>query len=139
MIKQIKFVSIPVADQNRALDFYTDKLGFTIIVRRETTLDRTARAESGDASGVVHAGRGRKTDRIVYEHVVCVRRHRQDICGAEEARRGIRRSATETTVGDLRNVQRQRGQPVCRFGAVEPGAAGTSKSELDGHYVPGIR
>ena len=31
MIKQIKFVSIPVADQGRALDFYTEKLGFTII------------------------------------------------------------------------------------------------------------
>jgi catechol 2,3-dioxygenase-like lactoylglutathione lyase family enzyme len=31
MIKQIKFVSIPVRDQNRALDFYTGKLGFTII------------------------------------------------------------------------------------------------------------
>ena len=31
MIKQIKFVGIPVADQNRALDFYTEKLGFTII------------------------------------------------------------------------------------------------------------
>ena len=31
MIRQIKFVSIPVADQNRALDFYTEKLGFTII------------------------------------------------------------------------------------------------------------
>ena len=31
MIKKIKFVSIPVADQNRALDFYTEKLGFTII------------------------------------------------------------------------------------------------------------
>ena len=31
MIKQIKFVSVPVRDQNRALDFYTDKLGFTII------------------------------------------------------------------------------------------------------------
>jgi predicted enzyme related to lactoylglutathione lyase len=31
MIKQIKFVSIPFADQNRALDFYTEKLGFTII------------------------------------------------------------------------------------------------------------
>jgi predicted enzyme related to lactoylglutathione lyase len=31
MIKQIKFVSIPVADQNRALDFYTEKLEFTII------------------------------------------------------------------------------------------------------------
>ncbi len=31
MITNIKFVSIPVRDQNRALDFYTDKLGFTII------------------------------------------------------------------------------------------------------------
>ena len=31
MITQIKFVTVPVADQNRALDFYTDKLGFTII------------------------------------------------------------------------------------------------------------
>lgn len=31
MIKQIKFVSIPTADQNRALDFYTEMLGFTII------------------------------------------------------------------------------------------------------------
>src|SRR5438477_13211197 len=31
MIKQIKFVSVPVADQDRALDFYTEKLRFTII------------------------------------------------------------------------------------------------------------
>ena len=31
MITHVKFVSIPVADQNRALDFYTEKLGFTII------------------------------------------------------------------------------------------------------------
>ncbi|MCX6956386.1 MAG: VOC family protein [Verrucomicrobia bacterium] len=31
MIRQIKFVSIPVRDQNRALDFYTGKLGFTIL------------------------------------------------------------------------------------------------------------
>jgi len=34
MIKQIKFVSVPVADQDRALDFYTEKLGFTIIELR---------------------------------------------------------------------------------------------------------
>jgi predicted enzyme related to lactoylglutathione lyase len=31
MIKRIKFISIPVHDQKRALAFYTDKLGFTII------------------------------------------------------------------------------------------------------------
>src|SRR5438034_8849508 len=31
MINQIKFVTITVRDQKRALDFYTEKLGFTII------------------------------------------------------------------------------------------------------------
>ena len=31
MITHIKFVSVPVRDQNRALDFYTEKLGFSII------------------------------------------------------------------------------------------------------------
>ncbi len=30
MITQLKFASIPVRDQNRALEFYTEKLGFTI-------------------------------------------------------------------------------------------------------------
>src|SRR5437868_14682484 len=31
MIKQIKLVTVSVQDQKRALDFYTEKLGFTII------------------------------------------------------------------------------------------------------------
>lgn len=31
MIKAVKFVSIPVRDQDTALDFYTAKLGFTIV------------------------------------------------------------------------------------------------------------
>ncbi|MBS0657651.1 MAG: VOC family protein [Verrucomicrobia bacterium] len=31
MITHLKFASIPVRDQNRALDFYTECLGFTII------------------------------------------------------------------------------------------------------------
>ena len=30
MITNIKFVSIPVSDQERALDFYTSKLGFSV-------------------------------------------------------------------------------------------------------------
>ena len=44
MIKQIKFVSVPVSDQNRALDFYTEQP-----TRREAALDRAASAEGGDA------------------------------------------------------------------------------------------
>jgi predicted enzyme related to lactoylglutathione lyase len=31
MIKRIKFLGIPVRDQDRALSFYTDKLGFRIL------------------------------------------------------------------------------------------------------------
>ncbi len=31
MIKSVKFISIPVRDQNKALDFYTKKLGFRIM------------------------------------------------------------------------------------------------------------
>lgn len=31
MIKGIKFVTIPVRDQDRALAFYTEKLGFTVV------------------------------------------------------------------------------------------------------------
>lgn len=30
MIKAIKFASVPVSDQDRALDFYTQKLGFEV-------------------------------------------------------------------------------------------------------------
>jgi catechol 2,3-dioxygenase-like lactoylglutathione lyase family enzyme len=31
MIKRIKFLSIPVRDQDRALRFYTEKLGFRVV------------------------------------------------------------------------------------------------------------
>jgi predicted enzyme related to lactoylglutathione lyase len=35
MIKRIKFLGIPVRDQERALRFYTDKLGFRILTDQE--------------------------------------------------------------------------------------------------------
>lgn len=31
MIRKLKFVSIPVKDQDRALDFYVSKLGFSVV------------------------------------------------------------------------------------------------------------
>ena len=37
MIKRIKFIGIPVADQDRALDFYTQKLGFRILTDQQFT------------------------------------------------------------------------------------------------------
>jgi len=41
MIKRLKFVNIPVKDQKRALAFYTEKLGFTIIT--DQPFDETQR------------------------------------------------------------------------------------------------
>lgn len=35
MIQQVKFASIAVADQQRALDFYTQKLGFKVATDQE--------------------------------------------------------------------------------------------------------
>ena len=35
MIRGIKFASVPVRDQNQALKFYTDKLGFKIMTNQE--------------------------------------------------------------------------------------------------------
>ena len=37
MIKRIKFLGIPVRDQDRALKFYTEKLGFRILTDQEFT------------------------------------------------------------------------------------------------------
>jgi catechol 2,3-dioxygenase-like lactoylglutathione lyase family enzyme len=35
MIRAVKFVSIPVSDQDRALAFYTEKLGFAVATDQE--------------------------------------------------------------------------------------------------------
>ena len=35
MIKQLKFVSVPVSDQQRALEFFTRKVGFTILTDQQ--------------------------------------------------------------------------------------------------------
>src|SRR5580692_1223125 len=37
MIKRIKFIGIPVGDQERALEFYTHKLGFRILTDQQFT------------------------------------------------------------------------------------------------------
>jgi catechol 2,3-dioxygenase-like lactoylglutathione lyase family enzyme len=37
VIKRIKFIGIPVGDQERALEFYTQKLGFRILTDQQFT------------------------------------------------------------------------------------------------------
>ena len=63
MIKGVKFVSIPVRDQDRALEFYTKKLGMRVIT--DSPFDDTQRwIELGvraDAKVVLFARWGRST------------------------------------------------------------------------------
>jgi len=53
MIKRIKFLRIPVRDQDRALQFYTEKLGFRIMTDQQMSDDQRwielsiPRAETG--------------------------------------------------------------------------------------------
>ena len=93
MIKQIKFVSIPVADQNRALDFYTEKLGFTIITDQpfdEKQRWIELRIPKAETRVVLFTPEGdEKANRVIHEHVVHVRRHPQNVCRTEETRRRI--------------------------------------------------
>jgi len=119
MIKQIKFVSIPVADQNRALDFYTDKLGFTIITDQpfdEKQRWIELRIPKAETRVVLFTPEGdEKRIGSFMNMSLHVRRYRQDIPGIEEARCGIRRAATKTAVGHLRDVQGQRRKQVRTF------------------------
>ena len=133
MIKQIKFISIPVADQNRALDFYTEKLGFTIITdqpfdEKQRWIElRIPKAETRVV--LIYCGGRRKTNRLVHEHVVYLRRHRQDVRGIEKARRRIRRAATKTAMGHLRDVQGQRGKQVRSFVGLGDKMSDTTRDE----------
>ncbi len=108
MIKQIKFVSIPVADQNRALDFYTEKLGFTIITDQpfdEKQRWIELRVPKAETRVVLFTAEGEeKRIGTMMNMSVRLRRHRRDLRGAEGARGGIRGAAREAAMGHLRDV-----------------------------------
>ena len=112
MIKQIKFISIPVADQNRALDFYTDKLGFTIITDQpfdEKQRWIELRIPKAETRVVLFTPEGeeKRIGSFMNMSYTC-----DDIDKTydelKKPRRGIRRPATKAAVGHLRDVQGQR-------------------------------
>ena len=119
MIKQIKFVSIPVADQNRALDFYTEKLGFTIITDQpfdEKQRWIELRVPKAETRVVLFTAEGdeKRIGSFMNMSYAC-----DDIDKTYEelSARGVEFEgpAAETTVGHVRDVQGQRRQSVCCF------------------------
>ena len=94
MIRGVKFVSIPVVDQDRALAFYTEKLGFRVATDQpfdgKQRWIELAIPGRGYGCGAVSDGRGTAAGRL-HEHVLLDRgceRHSED---AEGARRGVHR------------------------------------------------
>ncbi len=61
MIRGIKFAGIPVRDQDAALKFYTEKLGFKVVTDQpfteKQTMDRDHDSRRGNGAGAFHAGR----------------------------------------------------------------------------------
>ena len=59
MVRGIKFTGIPVRDQDVALKFYTETMGFKVITDQLftiTTLDRAVDSRRGDRIGSLHPG-----------------------------------------------------------------------------------
>jgi catechol 2,3-dioxygenase-like lactoylglutathione lyase family enzyme len=64
MITFVKFVTVPVSDQQRALDFYTNKLGFKIVTDQPFGKDRRwieLKVGSGDTRLVLFTSPGQES------------------------------------------------------------------------------
>jgi catechol 2,3-dioxygenase-like lactoylglutathione lyase family enzyme len=72
MIKGVKFASVPVSDQDRALEFYTQKLGFKVVTDQPFNDDQRwieLKTPAGDAHIVLFTPDEHR-DRIgTYQHV----------------------------------------------------------------------
>jgi catechol 2,3-dioxygenase-like lactoylglutathione lyase family enzyme len=76
MIRGIKFVGIPVRDQDVSLKFYTEQLGCKVVTDQPfgegQPLDRTAYSGRGIRPGAVHTERPRRWHWPVSVHLVLV-------------------------------------------------------------------
>ena len=105
MITHLKFMSIPVRDQDRALKFYTEKLGFKVATDQEMGPGkrwielRIGKADTRVVLFTMDGEEGRIGTRMNCSHRL--RRCRGDLAPALRARRRIRRPAAETALGNL--------------------------------------
>ena len=159
MIKGIKFASVPVTDQDRALEFYTKKLGLRILTDAPFNDDQRwielgfPRAETKLV--LFTAGGAPETDRRVSQHHVRLGRRGSNGEDPERQGRGIRAGAAEGRLGhrgDLPGSGRQQVRAVdavratllppfrshripCRSGtAGTASAAGRSLTGHDGRH-----
>ena len=106
MIKAVKFVSIPVRDQEQALAFYTEKLGFQILTDQPFDAKQRwieLRIPGSETKVVLFTPpRPRRSDRHFFERDVYDGRHRSHSSRVDGSGRGVHSSAHETAVGPVR-------------------------------------
>jgi catechol 2,3-dioxygenase-like lactoylglutathione lyase family enzyme len=108
MIKAVKFVSIPVRDQDQAVSFYTEKLGFQILTDQAFDDKQRwieLRIPGSETKVVLFTPPGHE-DRIgsFCNVTFMTERHRPDISRVERSRSGVYSSSHETTVGPVCEV-----------------------------------
>jgi catechol 2,3-dioxygenase-like lactoylglutathione lyase family enzyme len=111
MLKRIKFASVPVVDQERALDFYTKKLGLKIFTDQSM----------GDSRWIELQVPGAETLLVLFKQadlqpgpvpaVVFCRQREIDLRGAQGRRRRVHAAAEEGVLGRARDLQGQRRKP----------------------------
>lgn len=116
MIKAVKSVSVYVSDQDRALAFYTQKLGFTVATDQPMGPDSRwiELRIPGAETGVVIA-KPFQPENIVgaFMNMAFVADDVQKTCeGAFRPRRGVPPAAQDRAVGHQRHLQRPRRQQL---------------------------
>ena len=121
MIKAIKFASVPVTDQDRALSFYTEKLGFRILT--DQPFDEKQRwielSIPGAETGLVLFTPDAHRDRIGTFSAISFHCDDLEKTYAELTARGVEfPSAHQTTLGIVRDLQGPGREPVRHVGPV---------------------
>ena len=127
MIRGIKFVSVPVKDQDAALAFWTEKCGFKVATDQVFGPQRWIELMiPGAETGLVLFTMPGDEARIGYAaaDVVLVRRRLCDRCGAEGQGREVRAGPEEGELGNERNLRGSGRKQVC---AEQPVAVATCR------------
>jgi catechol 2,3-dioxygenase-like lactoylglutathione lyase family enzyme len=114
MIKSMKLVSVPVSDQQRALDFFTTKLGFRVVTDQPFD-DKQRWIELGvgrNGTSLALFTPPEHKDRIggLHRHLLRRRRREGDVPRAEGQGREDRAGAGRGRLGHVRDLRRSRRQ-----------------------------
>ena len=136
MIKAIKFATVPVTDQDRALAFYTEKLGFRILTDQQFD-DKQRWIElsiPGAETGVVLFTPDGHQDRIGTFSAISFQCDDVQRTYDELSARGVEFTgpADQTALGNLCDLQGPRREPVRDVGQVGDGAATLVACEFEG-------